>query len=198
MVDKGNEKMPKSLIKIRDIIDRFISEAEQCANQKLGFAAVLTVFPVILAVSEAVANCTGSLVDSNDENLFLFKQFVPQMSDKTWLISRKSTVNISDDNIAAELNHLRNGLAHGLSQPDYMGLINTRSEVKEFLKENPSVKRVVCVVEFVEATKVTVNSLIQSHPAAILDANPKGSPRTPAKRVILSSGTSSSPASSKS
>lgn len=187
--------MPRKLVNTKDTIDRFIYEAEQCAKQELGFAAMLTIFPVMLSISEAVAKHTGKLSISDSNDLPLFQEFVPYMTDKTWLRSRKK-VSLSDNDIAEELYHLRNALTHELSEPNYIGLINTEPEVKEFLKENPKVTRAVCVVEFVEAVKVTVEMLVKKYSHADLDLNPK-IPRSPAKRVILPlSGTSGSPADS--
>jgi len=182
--------MSKTLFDTCDSIECFIFEAEECARQKMGFAAMSTIFAVVLSVSEAVGHHTRILSDFGDKNLI--GNFVHRMGDKTWLVPQP-TSSLSDENIATELYHIRNGIAHQLSLPNYIGLINTRSEVKEFLRENPHIKRALCVIEFVAVVKATVAGLIKSYPQAILDPNPQGSPRSPAKRVTLPSGTSGSP-----
>ncbi len=185
--------MSRTLIDAQESIERFIIEAKGCATQRLGFAAMLTIFPVILSVSEALYKHknTYSLSDPDDQDLF--KDFVPRMVDKTWLVP-SAVSTLSDQQVATELSQVRNGLAHQMSLPNYIGLINTKPEVREFLREHPAVKHVICVVEFVEAASRTVEEIIKNYPNIIFDPSPKGIPRAPAKRVELPSGTSGSTA----
>jgi hypothetical protein len=186
--------MSKTLLGARSSIDRFIAEAEECAKQKMGFAAMSTVFAVMLSVSEAIGKHSGTLTSYDDKSLF--DNFVPKIADKTWLMSRSPTTVLSDENIATELSKIRDGLAHQMSLPDYVGMVNTKSEAKEFLKVNPTTSRIISVVEFIEAVKATVDAMVKDYPDAALDSNPRGTPRSPATRVVLPSGASGSPAGS--
>ena len=187
--------MPRTLANARVSIDRFIFEAEECARQKLGFAAMSTIFPVILSVSEAVVGKhIGTLTRHDDKNLF--ENFVPRMVDKDWLISRSSTV-FSNKDIATDLSQIRDGLAHQMSLPNHVGMINTKSEAKEFLKANPTTSRIISVEEFIKAVQATIDVMVKNYPDAALDPNPRGTSRSLATRVVLPSGASGSPASRK-
>lgn len=180
--------MSQTLLSASSDIDYFIAEAEECAKQKRGLAAISTIFPVILSVSEAIGRHSGTLVSYDNKSLF--ENFVRKMDDKSWLISRLPQTVLTDEDIATELSHIRDSLAHQISLPDYVGMINTKSEAKEFLKEHHKTSRVLSVAEFVTAVKATVSEIIKKHPHAVLDSNPQGIARLPATRVILQSGTS--------
>jgi hypothetical protein len=163
-------------------IERFISEASECAKQELGFAAMSTIFPVILAVSEAVNPSV-----CGDENLL--KAFVPKMIDKTsWLVA--PVANLSDDDIATKLARVRNSLAHQLSVPYDVYLVNTSADARAISKKYPD-KYVISTVEFVDAIKRTVRRTIQVHPTVAFDPRPR-TPRAPANRVIFPGGTGGS------
>jgi len=90
--------------------------------------------------------------------------------------------------------HIRNGLAHQLSLPSYIGMINTKSEAREFFRETTCGYACYQCDRSYPSSEVTVNDIVQKYPDAILDPNPKGPPRAPAKQVILPSGASGSPA----
>ena len=176
-------------------IKRFFDEARGCAAKQWGFAAMLTTFPVILSVSEAVYYHQSGSISSPPNDKDLFKYFAASMADKTWLVPRVPNSSSSDQDIAIKLSQTRDGLVHQLSLPNYIGMVNTKTDVKEFFKKNPAAKYVISVVEFVEAAKQTVEQIIQTYPNISFDPNPKGNPRTPADRVILPDGTSGSAAS---
>lgn len=186
--------MTQTITVARDKIDRFIYEAEECAKQELGFAAMSMIFSVVLSVSQAVGEYSSELTNNDDENLI--KYFVGKMTDRNWLESRnKNKLPYSEEVLTTELKHIRHGLAHQLSLPNHVGLVNSRADVKEFLKEYPSITIVICVLEFIAAVKITVGHLSVNYPAAILDPNPKGTPRSIANRIILPSSKSGSPSS---
>jgi hypothetical protein len=183
--------MSKTIEEIKDDVNRFISEAEECAKAKYGFAAMSTIFSVVLSISDSILNSALSRYYSDKE---LIDYFIPKMNDKSWIISRDNK-KISDQQIIDEMNNTRNGLAHQLSLPSYIGLINNTNEAKENFNTYPHISRVIAVQEFVEQVKITANNLILNHTNATHDPNPKGKPRTNATRVILPSGSSASPAS---
>ncbi|MFQ5811620.1 MAG: hypothetical protein ACE5I2_00270 [Anaerolineae bacterium] len=162
-------------------IERFICEARECAKQELGFAAMSTVFPVILAVSEAVN-------PSLEKNKNLLGAFVSRMVDKTsWLVAPMT--NLSNDDIATKLADVRDSLAHQLSLPDDVYLTNTSAEAKDLSKKHPN-KYIISTVEFVDVVERTIRRIIQAHPAVVFDPRPRTrTPRAPADRVIFPGGT---------
>jgi hypothetical protein len=173
-MDKGG-KMRKNLADVRSSIDRFILEAEQSAGEELGFAAMLTVFPVILAVSEAVNRVKG--------NEKLLRQFVHEMLDKTsWLIT--PVVGPSDDIIAKKLAEVRDSLAHQLSLPLDVRLVNTNSDAKQDSKNNPD-KYIISTTGFISVVKQTINKIIASNPTMDFDPKPR-IPRGSALRFVSS------------
>ncbi len=185
--------MAKTLTDVQESIERFIVEAKACSEQKMGFAAMSTILPVMLSVSEAVHRhtkiYTGTVRIDDKES---FKELVPRMTDKSWLMLRNPSSPLSDQDVATELFHIRNGLVHQLSLPDHVGMINVKSEAKEFFSVHPYIQRAISVVEFIEEVSKTVEHIIRTYPTAIFDPNPKGSSRSPGKRVILTGGSSGS------
>jgi len=169
-------RMGKNLADTSDSVDRFILEAEQCASQELGFAAMLTVFPVILAVSEAVNPNTSG-------NERLLEQFVRQMPDKTsWLIT--PVARPPDNIIAKKLVDVRDSLAHQLSLPLDVHLVNTNTDARQLSRGNPD-KYVISTAGFVDAAKQTIRKIITSNPNANFDPHPRTS-RSSALRFLTS------------
>jgi len=178
--------MTKTLSDARDSVERFILEAERCAGQQCGFAAMLTIFPVILAVSEAVGTASGLLSIEQ-----LLQALVGRMLDKTsWLVAPVTI--LSDDDIGAKLAEVRNGLAHQLSLPDDVDLRNTIAEARDASQKYPD-KYVISTVEFVDAVGRTVRCIIKDNPTVIFDpSSVRWPPRGPGLRVIFEDGSSGS------
>jgi hypothetical protein len=183
--------MSKTIDDIKNDVNRFIFEAEECAKAKYGFAAMSTIFSVVFSISDSILT-TAFNRNYNDKELIDY--FIPKMNDKSWIVSRENKT-ISDLEIINEMNDIRNGLAHQLSLPSYIGLINNKTEAKENFNIYPHISRVIAVQEFIEQVKITANDLIINNTNAIHDPNPRGKTRSNAVRVILPSGTSASPAS---
>ncbi|GIK39127.1 MAG: hypothetical protein BroJett011_29600 [Chloroflexota bacterium] len=184
--------MTKTLIDTQKSINDFLTEANTCALQKLGFAAMLIVFPVILSVSEALERAKApSSAGQSYPDKDLFKEFVPRMADNSWLVLRDPNSSLSNQDIAIDLSNVRDDLAHQLSLPKHIGMINIKSEAKEYFKDHPGIARVISVLEFVQEVSRTVDSVIKMYPTVPFDPNPKGNPRSPAEQVFLSSTMSS-------
>ena len=110
--------MGTNLSAIRGSVHRFLYEAKKCAEQEYGFAALLTAFPVILSISEALyykGDPSGK--KPSDKELFnIFVELI-QNEDKNWLLTRNKNKNIQNDKIVYILNDTRNSLAHQNSLP---------------------------------------------------------------------------------
>ncbi|MGA9349109.1 MAG: hypothetical protein WBW48_09930 [Anaerolineae bacterium] len=178
--------MTKTLSDAWESIERFILESGRCAGQGCGFAAMLTVFPVILAVSGAVGMVSG--LPSIEQ---LLRAFVSRMVDKTsWLVA--PVTNLSDDDIGAKLAEVRNGLAHQLSLPDDVYLRNTIAEAIDTSKKYPD-KYVISTVEFVDVVGRTVRCIIKDNPTVTFDpGSVRWPPRGPGLRVTFEDGSSGS------
>jgi len=175
---------PKTLHDAQASIQDFLNEAKFCAENGKGFAAMCTVFPVILAISEAL--------DPSLKNNELVPAFVKKMTDKqSWIIApSKEGTSIADEHLAEKLTHLRNALAHVLSQPVDVILVNKIAEVAG----NPTIppdKWIISTTEFVEAVWDTANGLIETDLSVAFDPKPRGS-RAPAEGGAAPWGASAS------
>jgi hypothetical protein len=179
--------MKQTLADAEDSINRFISEARMCAERECGFAAMLTAFPVILGVSEAV-----SREKTNDA---LFKWFVSQMDDRDSWILLPESVTFEEADVGEKLSDIRDSLAHQFSLPLDVTMVNGIAEVKD-VSGRDSDKYFVGTREFVDAVRRTVGKIVESHPDAVLDPHPRGVDRGAANRVLLPGGEPSTSGSS--
>lgn len=176
--------MSQRLSDVRSSIDRFVYEAEKCAKKEYGFAALLTIFPVILAVSEAIK--------PGRDNKDLVRNLLAQMDDKTsWVILPRSASKLSDYDLAKKLTEIRDSLAHQLSLPSDVVLANNRSEARGIAEEHPQMY-ILSTIEFISAVRQTVQELIEAHPSAILDSHPRVEPRGAADRLEFQDTSASS------
>jgi hypothetical protein len=167
--------MKQTLADVEASINRFISEARMCAEGQCGFAAMLTAFPVILGVSEAVSG-----KQTNDA---LFKWFMSQMDDRDSWILLPESVTFEEADVGEKLSHIRDSLAHQFSLPLDVVMVNSIAEVKD-MPGRDSDKYFVGTREFVDAIQRTVGKIVESHPDAVLDPHPRDV-RGAASRVPL-------------
>jgi hypothetical protein len=188
--------MARPLGDVQEHIEGFISAAAECASRGNGFSALLTVFPVILSVAEAVyfSRLPKPPPSAKVDDIDLFKLFVPEMQDYSWL-TRRGGKQLSPEAIADDLCRIRNDLSHQLSMPPHILLVNTIADARKRLSEgtSPGV-HIIAVVEFVVAAGATARLLIDRHTVIAFDPNPKRT-RGPAKGTPYPDGTSASRAS---
>lgn len=187
---------------VQDSIADFISEARQCAQAGKGFAAMSTIFNVVLAVTETVELAKTKKRKSDRE---LFDAFVPELTNKTsWLATRSGTTP-GDKHVSTILSEIRNGMAHALSFPTYkkgadefgrVVLVDTIADTPEVLRERPNAQYVVSTTDFVNAVEGTVAKLSQTHPNAPFDPSKRGD-RGPATGATLTATTTSASGTSK-
>ncbi len=153
--------MTQRLGQVQEHIDRFVREARKCAQCEMGFAATLTIFPVVLGVSEAIAG-------RERPDLDLIESFLREMPDPSgWMVMPQSTANLTPI-IAEKLAGVRNGLAHASSLPSDVRLANDMEDAARHSKQHPS-SYIVSVTDFVEAVEITAANLIKLHPDATFD-----------------------------
>jgi len=134
-----------------------------------------TIFNVVLAVSEAV--------NGRRSNKDLFDAFVSQLTDmSSWLVKFNTTP--SDDEIADILNGIRNGMAHALSTPKDILLVNEIGDAHRAARKHPNIY-FVSTTDFVDVVEATVAKLSQAHPSASFDPS-GGSDRGPATGRTIS------------
>ena len=121
---------PRKLINAQESIQRFIFEARKCAEQELGFAALLTVFPIILAVLEAVVRAKRRIQESKHiPEKDVLSVFMPSIHDRrSWLFTPNS---LSDTDLATKLIDIRDSLVHQISLPPDVFLTNTALELQD-------------------------------------------------------------------
>jgi hypothetical protein len=174
-------KMPRiPLSDAQESIARFIYEARRCAEQELGFAAMLTVFPVILAVAEAIVRANYSVGSTRIHDKDLMRLFAPSISfQPTWL----NGTGRSDDQIANKLIDIRDSLVHQISLPADVVLTNTRSDLLKLEKENPD-RFIVSTTEFISAVEEALRLIVAKHSTVAFDAKPR-TRRAPANRALF-------------
>lgn len=176
----------KTLHEAQPSIRNFLNEAKFCAENGKGFAAMCTIFPVMMAVSETLEP------PSRKNDAQLIQEFVERMTDKkTWWFSlSEEALSITDKDLAKKLSDLRNGLAHALSHSDNIILVNKITEVKDDT-ELPSDKWFIGTIDFVEAVSESADALIEANPEKNFDPHPR-TPRNPSQSGVASWGTSAS------
>ena len=159
--------MTSTLSEARGSIEHFICAATKCARKSLGFSCMLTVFPVALAVSEAMDPSLRGIKA-------WLKYFVSQMATNTtsWLVVPRGTPKPTD--VTQMLTEIRNGLAHALSLPENVFLADNIEDARQTPKQYPNkYEYVISTVDFVEAVDKTVQRLIQDSPGVTLDPHQK-------------------------
>lgn len=158
----------------------FISEAKLSARDGRGFASMVTIFTVVLAVSESVFQKKTKKGRGQFNDGQLIEEFVKQMPDKSsWFIW--TGASMSDTGLAYKLTEVRNGLAHALSVPEDVGLINSVAH----LQMNNKDRLLIGTTQFVDAVEATVDKLTKNNPSVVFDPLKKGS-RGPAGGQTIS------------
>lgn len=146
--------MPTSLKEANHLISRFLEEAEKCLDFECGYPAMMTVFSVILAVSEAILGKSSKIKRYSEEELI--NNFVDKMSDKAWFIANGASPR-DDEIIRRHLYEIRNGLSHQLSLPNDILLIGSAADLGE--KTVLNVAYIVSVEGFLRSVRRTIEDL---------------------------------------
>lgn len=161
-------------------VRRFAREARQCANEDLGFAAMLSPFPLVLSLAEAIAktNNTGM----NEGSLFSF--IVERMPDPSgWMLKPKGG-DFTTGTIALKLRTVRDGLTHQMSVPEDVILATTRRRANILARAKPS-KYIIITTHFVAAARNTALRLIEEYPEVRFDPWSENWSRGAANRTTL-------------
>lgn len=172
--------MPQVLADVRKSVHRFLVEAKKCARKQCGFASMLTAFPVILGVSEAV--------NGRAPNDTLFKWFVSRMDDQdSWIVLPESAT-FSETAVGQKLADVRDSLAHQFSLPSDVALVNDRRKARKahMLRRHAYI---ISTREFVDAVRNTVGRIIEANPNTAFDPkSPRDISRGAADRRVLVAG----------
>jgi hypothetical protein len=158
-----------SLNNSRESINLFIKESEICIENKCGYSAMLTIFSVIFAISEATIENKNNKNDSK-----LIEHFINKMSDLSWFMMNGQKGLNSKATISKSLIEIRDGLSHQISLPIDVGMVNNQSE-KDLYNANLEITYIISVKEFITSVKETVDSIIDDpqNSTAELDSNKK-------------------------
>lgn len=157
--------MNMTLGQVQSNIERFLQDAKECARHEYGFSALLTVFPIIEGVSEALLGAHRPTINT------LFQTFVAEMDDKSSWITTRQTVHFSDDDLAGILTAIRNGLTHMFSLPTNVLLANNMLVAQVLCAQHPGAY-LICTTEFVCAVEQTVCRIVKSNPNVAFDPEP--------------------------
>jgi len=110
-----------------DKINRFIEEAQISLKNECGFSAMLTIFPVVLTISESIYTTKkkGSILVE-----CLISLFIRKMNDKAWFRKTNNT-NATDKELCKILTEVRHGLTHQISLPIGVILVKDSSVIGE-------------------------------------------------------------------
>ena len=167
--------MAQTLISVQENIQRFIDEARKCAKADLGFASLLTIFPVILGISEAILNERLTIEKLRKKSVTtknIMEVFTAKMPDKKSWIFHQSSGGTSDSEIIEKITQIRDGLAHQLSLPIDVKLINNNNDAQRLSTVEPNFY-IISTVGFIDAVETTVETIIRENPDLIFDPHPR-------------------------
>jgi hypothetical protein len=161
---------------VKRSIKHLIREARICAETQveintgqekgvLGFAAMLTIFPVMISISEA-------LLGHRDEVKKSINDFATKMkNDNSWLIkSPSSPQNIKHKTLV----DMRNGLVHAVSLPHKVLLTKNITEAQVYWSDNPGKYNcIIGIKEFIDEIERTSDRLIEDSRYSGKDFDPK-------------------------
>ena len=128
----------------------------------LGFAAMLTILPVMNSISEAILK-TRRIED-------IFPHFLKEMSNSSsWLI-RSPSCSDSDESVII---NVRNGLVHAMSLPPRILLTKNTTDARTYMDENPG--KYDCIIgieQFIDDVERTANRLVNHN--SEIDFDPRG------------------------
>ena len=165
----------QTLADAQSSIERFLAEASTCAEEQCGFSCLLTVFPVMMGLAEAMRG------PSKDAELLTW--FVEEMGDiASWLISPTSVA--STKSIGQIVVDIRHGLTHQCSLPPNVVLANSIEEAKLISASIPS-KYIISTADLTQAVRETAMSIIEANPDREFDPTKttRGKDRSTAHRI---------------
>lgn len=163
------QKLGSDLVK--SSIRHLVREARTCVATELqvdgeirvlGFAAMLTIFPVMNSISEAILQ-TRRIDD-------IIPHFVKEMRNaSSWLI-RSPSYPDTDESIII---NVRNGLVHAMSLPPEILLTKNSTDAKAYMdKSGGKYHCIICIEQFIDDVEQTANRLVEDNPE--IDFDPKG------------------------
>jgi hypothetical protein len=148
-----------TLLSAKRSLEDFIGEARFCASEGKGFASMLTILPVLLAVGEADTSEEGM-----KKQIRGFASGYPAY--RKWLLHEGS--DLSTDQVVDYIYDLRNALAHNASTPEKTYLVKSVRGAESLLKPKGE-NMYVGVTEFIEAVDSYVKTTLNKKPTATFD-----------------------------
>jgi hypothetical protein len=155
----------QTLADVRGSVERFLTEASTCAKKECGHSCLLTLFPVMLGLAEAM--CKGG-----GDNKELLTWFISEMSDTaSWLV-RPSSASPTKESVGEFLKQVRDSLAHQCSLPLNAHLDNNIESAKATSARNPD-KYVIGTSDLTQAVRETAIRIIEANPNVVFDPDQK-------------------------
>ena len=132
-------------------INRFLDEAQISLDNECGFPAMLMIFSVMLAVSEAI-HPKRKMSDKD-----LISLFVSKMKYKNWFI-HTTRPTFTDDELTEILSDSRDGLSHQISLPFGVILVKDINVIARF-----TIKGYNCIIavnELIYSVRKTIKDII--------------------------------------
>jgi len=153
-------------------IKRFIIEAKKCSKEELGFSSLLTAFPIMLCVAEAII---GTKTDKE-----LISWFIDKCKAKNKWIKKEGNDVLTNDEVFELITGVRNGLVHELSLPTNVVLVG---------RINRNIKRIneliyIDIVSFIDDLQKTTIELIQKYPNSMIDPSGENKNREIAIEIL--------------
>lgn len=168
-------------------IIRFIEEALISLDHECGFPAMLTILSVILAISESIFPSDRKIPDKE-----LMSFFITKMDDKSWL-TKNENVETTDEELSDILIRTRDGLAHQISLPLGVILVEDLSLIYDSNIEDYDY--IIAVRELIYSVRQTIYNIINDEEYSTKSIDGKFSELYPPRgvagqvRIVRSSGT---------
>jgi hypothetical protein len=172
--------MPKQFKDVEESVKTFAREARWCAKKDRGFAAMLTIFPPILGLTESLLKGQGLKKSWPEKFLFLADR-LPVASG--WMVGPPDAV-LSKDVVGPKLKSVRDSLAHQMSLPKDVDLATTRRRAERLARANPS-KYVIITTDFVSGARSTALRMIRDYPTVRFDPWSDDLSRGAANRILV-------------
>lgn len=151
----------QTLADVRSSVECFLTEASTCAQKECGHSCLLTVFPVMLGLAEAMCKGEGDIKK-------LLTWFISEISDTaSWLVCPGS-VSPTKDSVGGFLKQVRDSLVHQCSLPSNAHLSNNIEEAKASSARNPD-KYVISTSDLTQAVREAAIRIIKSNPKVVFD-----------------------------
>lgn len=160
--------MTKSLQDAEKPLSLFIAEARKCVENDCGFAAMLTIFPVVFSVTESVHARSG--LRCNDKDAHEYFAHSTMFWKFPWLKCKLPTdMDDVDPYLTARILIDTYVALWHIALPKGVCLIGWRNNWQEVFDTTPNINYAILVSSYIDAVEEWTQALIKIHGEATFD-----------------------------